>query len=307
MVPEKPKVEDDLVELTHIGAARRDKLAAAAVVSFADVAALTSAELADLVGISESDAKEVITEAQAKEDTAVASEESTKSSGNGMRPFSFKLDLLLDHTNRVRRTELVNNRSSKTILKEAHWPGATLLDLIVAEAGIELDTDVEGVAVEADTAAVPQKPTSQPINPHSNVPLADSLEIEMVTILDDQGVPPDNIIYHEHDWQIQVDWLLNQASQFPGNGRWSVHAFLESIGKGPEYDLTLNKAVKLKDGTPGNPDQLKYKVQIPINASDPDTVQSGIYKMFVSITARDENNTPLPLAAFKDGGMLSVY
>ncbi len=158
-----------------------------------------------------------------------------------------------------------------------------------------------------NTAVSPKPQPAQPSKQELKASFADRLQIDAVTLLNEQGTLLTNIISHEYDWQIQVDWTLEDGNLFPQNGHWFVSTFLESIGGGPEYMLAAKQITKLDNGNANNLNQLKYTTTIAIKANDPETVRTGIYRMVVAITAQDGNKTALPLASFKDGGMLSIY
>ena len=164
-----------------------------------------------------------------------------------------------------------------------------------------------GIVTEANTAVSPEPSPAQPRKQNLKASFADRLQIDAVTLLNKRGTLLTNIISHEYDWQIQVDWTLADGNLFPQNGRWFVNTFLESIGGGPEYMLAAKQITKVDNDNTNNPNQLKYTTTIAIKANDPETVRTGIYRMVVAITAQDGNKTALPLASFKDGGMLSIY
>lgn len=192
------------------------------------------------------------------------------------------------------------------------WPGVEAEQVCVWMQDQRDVPTVQTIAFEAVDAVVntavsssPQSPT--PAKKKAKSTLAAHLQIDAVTILDEQGTPPANIIFHEHDWQIQIDWALDESDQFPENGRWLVHAFLESMGKGLDYDLAAKQISQRNNDAANKPGQQKFTTKIAVNAHAPGAVQAGIYKMVVTVTAQDENQVALPLAAFKEGGVLSVY
>lgn len=125
---------------------------------------------------------------------------------------------------------------------------------------------------------------------------------------DDSGAFQANtIIRTDRDWQITLKWALqgsllnSKFFEFPGT--WVVNAFLEAWGANAK-DQDLPEVSMTVDQDP-QPSPWEYTATIGVKKG---TVVPGAYRLAVTLTYKDENGDPGPMAGFIEvPGMIQIY
>lgn len=138
------------------------------------------------------------------------------------------------------------------------------------------------------------------------------------------GEAPTRILDIHDDWAVDVNWALTGPLQRFVCGTWGVDVYMESIGKGPEFELPDEKFedIPLQPNPTG-----QYHVHIPVPADfikthletfNEELKEHGelkereretdiVYKMVVTVTYRDPMGRPGPIAGFVEMPMLQFY
>jgi hypothetical protein len=174
-----PIVVDDFKCITGIGRVIERRLHEAGILTFAQLAALEPGEIAalvnDLAGMSVERVAQQDWPGQARKlapTSASAEAYQAASAGDRQHDVSFTVKLLLNEDHRVRRTQVVDNRS-KAEEQWAGWDGSRMLEFVSRQAALQqtlptaVVAETERVAattVEAATAAEPTPPPMVPTN-----------------------------------------------------------------------------------------------------------------------------------------------
>ena len=102
-------------------------------------------------------------------------------------------------------------------------------------------------------------------------------------------------------WQLTGSLLGSKFFDFPGN--WFVQAFLEGWGEtAQDHDSDVEKRKVDKFDQPSPWDYSAF-IHVP-----PDTITAGAYRLAVTLTYKDEDGEPGPMAGFVEvPGMIQVY
>jgi len=122
------------------------------------------------------------------------------------------------------------------------------------------------------------------------------------------GVAPQTIIRTDQSWAVNVSWTTTGFVTGMISGEWHLHVYLESIGPGPDLDLT--DAVNPGHIIPLTPgiSPINYFVHFDVRASTVQAPLAGIlYKLAVTLTYFDASGAPGPMAAFEEGPLLQFY
>ena len=122
------------------------------------------------------------------------------------------------------------------------------------------------------------------------------------------GVTPPSIIRTDQSWAVNVSWRTTGLATSMICGEWHLHAYLESIGPGPDLDLTDAVAPgHIIPLTPGI-SAVDYFVYLYVLAGTVTAPPAGaIYKLAVTLTYFDASGAPGPMAAFEEGMLLQFY
>jgi hypothetical protein len=120
------------------------------------------------------------------------------------------------------------------------------------------------------------------------------------------GVSPATIIRANQDWSIHVNWETTGIATGMISGTWHLHAYLESIGPGPDLDLLdfgdLN--IPLTPGVSPVP----YAAHLDVPAGTATASHSGtLYKLVVTLTYIEPTGNPGPMAAYVEGPVLQFF
>ena len=122
------------------------------------------------------------------------------------------------------------------------------------------------------------------------------------------GVTPPSIIRTDQSWAVNVSWTTTGLATSMICGDWHLHVYLESIGPGPDLDLT--DAVNPGHVIPLTPgiSPVSYFVHFDVLAGRVQAPPAGsLYKLAVTLTYFDASGAPGPMAAFEEGPLLQFY
>jgi hypothetical protein len=136
---------------------------------------------------------------------------------------------------------------------------------------------------------------------------APGLEYEMdnlaARVYDVGGSAPMTIISTTLAWQVQVEWEAVGVAVSWYNAKYSVDAFLESIGPGGELQLG-----PVKGAITAGVANYKAVINVPPGAVVVPPGQDSIpMKLVTTITVKDNAGNPVPMAAFIEGPILQFY
>lgn len=118
-------------------------------------------------------------------------------------------------------------------------------------------------------------------------------------------VPTNRIIRIDEDWGIKVHWWLKGRWANCLCGYWCPEVHFESIGRGLEFRLPVNKD-KLIELDPCGDGHYYYDVKVPAKLVKPEYC-SSIYKIVVSLTYRTPCKKPGPIAGFCELPLVQFY
>jgi hypothetical protein len=149
------------------------------------------------------------------------------------------------------------------------------------------------------------------------------LEGTIQALVREVGEKPSRIIDINDPWYIDVEWTLTGRMQRFICGTWGVDVYMESIGRGPEFELPDEDFEKIPLNPSGDG---KYHVRLNVPAGFIRThvenwweehMEHGhgpgeretdiVYKMVVTVTYRDSGGRPGPIAGFVEYPMLQFY
>jgi hypothetical protein len=134
---------------------------------------------------------------------------------------------------------------------------------------------------------------------------------------------PSRIIDINDPWYVDIDWTLKGALQRFMCGSWGVDVYMESIGRGPEFELPDEDFERIPMDPTGNGEyharvnvpagfikthQEKHWEELKEKGKGPGETETDIvYKMVVTVTSRDVSGRPGPIAGFVEYPMLQFY
>jgi len=138
------------------------------------------------------------------------------------------------------------------------------------------------------------------------------------------GENPSRILDIHDPWYVQVDWTLTGPLSRFVCGSWSVDVYMESIGRGPEFELPDDKVdnIPLQPGGSGN---YSARIDVPgdfikthLETYKEELKEGGnplsreretdiVYKMVCTVTYKDPSGKPGPIAGFVEMPMLQFY
>jgi hypothetical protein len=139
----------------------------------------------------------------------------------------------------------------------------------------------------------------------------------------EKGEPPSRILDIHDPWCVEVDWTLTGPPSRFICGTWSVDVYMESIGKGPEFELPDDDVenIPLQPSADGH---YHAKLEVPADfikthmetwweeqkehkKGKPERETDIVYKMVCTVTYKDEMGRPGPIAGFVEMPMLQFY
>jgi hypothetical protein len=287
-----PVPPDDFTLIDGLGDTYAKRLYEAGVSTFAQLGAMSPAEVGEIVGLSAETIvkKGWISKAQQRASNPSASHHNTDSSGNDQRPATFTVKLLLDEENHVIRMS-VRRAPDGVEEKWAGWDERRMVNFIIKHAELSIPLP---------------EPVPQP-GPPPKQPGDLTLEIIETTTREVNAIAPSSVINTNQAWLIHIKWELSGATKDELVGNWLVRAHLESIGPGQECSLPASGAVRVPLSNfvepPGTAYTYQYTHEINVAAG---TIAAGTYKLVVAITWKKEDAGPIELVSFFEG-MLQFY
>lgn len=314
-----PPGADDFKLIRGIGQNVESRLHNAGIHSFAQFAALSPDEvaelLADLVGMSsERIAKQDwIGQAQAlalKREQVLAETQNDDATLIGRQHYAtFTVELLLDEDNNVRRTRVVHIQTKEED-KWASWEEARLLDFLIRRAALRLPS----------TAAAP--PTEAPMEHAPSI----TTPIEPAVVITEEGERPPPLgttvnlggVLRLHDLQI-VTADFDRPSDILRSGQpFQVHLTLNLTDVVAPRDVLLVYTVnvyakrlgaKLRETVGEARGTITWSPQVILDLKGT-TMPPGSYRLEAVVALSPspvEPPSPLGLMALLGGGMLQVY
>lgn len=283
-------------EIKGIGEATERRFHEAGILTFAQLAEMKPTDLAPLlsgrVGITEDNIREWIDEAK-----RLSKKSAPEKVKNGLHNASFTVDLMLTENHDVRRTNVIFIQKQK---KESwdDWDQQRLVQFIETHAGLKTKAPE---SQENKTAPSQSQAIAHAAQPDSGQSLANgtttlpSVEDIEAFVIDKNLSQRSKVVPIDEDWGIQVNWKLQGQPPLPLNGKWIIQAHLESMGQAAEYDLIPAGDVGINESS------------ALIKMDPQEQIEPGVYRLVISITGQTAAGTPLPIAAYKDGGMVQFY
>jgi hypothetical protein len=137
------------------------------------------------------------------------------------------------------------------------------------------------------------------------------------------GEAPSRIIDINDPWVVEVDWTLTGPAQRFVCGSWAVDVYMESIGKGPEFELP-DEDVENIPLDPTGDGHYHARLDVPAgfikthmetwreelreHGRDPGELETDIvYKMVCTVTYKDVGGRPGPIAGLVEMPMFQFY
>ena len=134
---------------------------------------------------------------------------------------------------------------------------------------------------------------------------------------------PSRIIDINDPWYVDVDWSLKGPLQRFVCGTWGVDVYMESIGRGPEFELP-DEDFEYIPLDPTGSGEYHRRINVPagfikthVESWKEEHMEGGhgpgeretdiVYKMVVTVTYRDLGGRPGPIAGFVEYPMLQFY
>lgn len=123
-----------------------------------------------------------------------------------------------------------------------------------------------------------------------------TLDAVLVTDLDGN---PNRVIDRNVGCNVRIDWHLSGTLQSLIAGTWTVRAFVESMGPGPE--MQIGSAIVPLGANPN----YSATINVPANTLPANPPDSGVYKLVVVIT-HEAFGIKSEMAGFGEGPLFSV-
>jgi len=124
------------------------------------------------------------------------------------------------------------------------------------------------------------------------------------------GEPEARIFDVRDQLLIDVDWSLTGPLQRMVCGTFGIDVYMESIGKGREFELADVDNIQVQ---PTGSGQYHQTITVPAGTikthveKDGDVETDIVYKMVVTVTYRDPGGRPGPIAGFCELPMFQFY
>jgi len=137
----------------------------------------------------------------------------------------------------------------------------------------------------------------------------------------EKGEAPSRIIDINDPWFVEVKWSLTGPLQRFICGTWDVDVYMESIGKGPEFELPDEPYEAIPVDSKDGHYQVKFAVPAGFIKTHveswleerkergrfPEREGDIVYKMVATVTYKDQYGTPGPIAGFVEFPVLQFY
>jgi hypothetical protein len=285
------KAEDDFQLVKGIGPAIERHLRAAGIQTLAQLAELSSAQIADVVpGITATRISKQGWRNQARRLARRKERVKRKtpdSPASRQHYETFAIELLLDEAKEVRRTRVSHAQSGETALW-AGWDGARLVNVLVQRAALQLPTQSP-----APETAVDNTPPASPASTMAEAPRLKSVE----AIVNGSG-RAERVIYHDQPFDVRLILALTSPStsqEISFNYEATVYA--KHVGQG-----SRGQAGKSQGTT-----RLSEEAALVIPHL---TLPPGLYRLGADVKlwpTHPNSAAPVGLGAYLEGGLLQVY
>jgi hypothetical protein len=133
-------------------------------------------------------------------------------------------------------------------------------------------------------------------------------------ILDNSGTTPIQIIKTDTPWQVRVRWQLNGPFVETMAGSWHIHVLIEQMGGtvGGGHGLEVSRFFLPNVpfvATAGNLYNRVCGFDVAGMAAwaPPVPHEGGLYRVLVTLTFWNLDDTPGPLAGFVDPGIVQIF
>ena len=301
-----PAGADDLTRIRGIGPGIQQRLYAAGIVTFEQLAGVSAAELAgavsDVAGMSADLIRkkdwvgqaQTFAEEQATSDAAAAAreqdnleemlEEETVSPAR-QHYATFTVELLLGDERDVRRTRVRHVQGGGEIA----WPGwnaARLIDFFTGQAALEVAEAELEIAVEQPSAAAAE-PESQP-----------AIAVRSLEVLPEGGARAGQFLAYGEPFEVRLALDVEQNPDLP-----SQPLTYDLVVHAKDFQSRSHRTIGETRGelTPGEPGLVRVLgVELP----------RGIFRLETAVTVElptPEGKSPERLTAFQEGQLFQVY
>jgi len=281
------KASDNFQRIKGIGPAIERHLRAAGIQTFAQLAELSSAQIAEVVpGITAARISQQGWRNQARRLTRrkeSAKRKAPDSPASRQHYETFAIELLLDEAKEVRRTRVSHAQSGETALW-AGWDEARLVNVLVQRAALQLP---------APETAVDNTPSAPPASTTAEAPRLKSVE----AIVNGSG-RAERVIHHDQPFDVRLILALTSPStsrEISFNYEATVYA--KRLGEG-----SRGQAGKSQGTT-----RLSEEATLVIPHL---TLPPGLYRLGTEVKlwpTHPNSAAPVGLGAYLEGGLLQVY
>lgn len=122
------------------------------------------------------------------------------------------------------------------------------------------------------------------------------------TVHESGGAPPTTIMRTDQAWHAHVEWDTSGLLTGWIAGKWDLHLYLESVGPGPEIELTdpNEHEIPLKPG----PSPIHYHYHPDVKAG---VVPPGAYQLVLTLTYKDAAGNPGQMAGWWQGPIIQFF
>lgn len=117
------------------------------------------------------------------------------------------------------------------------------------------------------------------------------------------GVKPTTVLRRDKPWYIHVEWDTEGLLTPMIGGKWDFHAYLESMGPGPEVKLTDPADHEIELHPDNSPVHYHHNLDVAANT----VTEDGPYKLVVTVTYINMIGKPGPLAGYWEGPILQFH
>jgi hypothetical protein len=128
-------------------------------------------------------------------------------------------------------------------------------------------------------------------------------------VVDPQGNQPTNVIRTGELLGIDCRWFIDGALASSLGGQWRLQVVFEGLGTAVEFSGPSTAPVPqaILDGRTGSGSPYTHEFRIPMTNAILGGQSSVLAKVGVALTYIDAANTPGPIAAFVDLGVVQIF
>jgi hypothetical protein len=129
-------------------------------------------------------------------------------------------------------------------------------------------------------------------------------------LVDPQGNVPTNVFRTGDQLGVDCSWFLQGALASSLGGSWRAQLTLEGLGTAIEITFPAappNPGPAVLDGRTGQANPYRHRIREPLSTAMLGGQPSVLAKVGIALTYRDAANTPGPIAAFVDLGVVQIF